>query len=487
MISRSEMNSPIFKFCLFCLFLFLNVSLACGHQPDKVFQETRVFLKRPLITIQYRTTYGEVLAKINVIQADKDEDGQLSPEEKSLLLQSMSKKILSKLELSIDGENRKLTYVDGQLSAPASQHLITQLIFELSVEDLIDGQRTLLLTDNNFPGTALGDISYAVHAGAGSETAKATQDERTLSWSFLCDKNLIGDPVVQDEAPVQDMAKQGEKSSEENQLSRLLKQEKLSPWFIFLALLIATGLGALHALSPGHGKAMVAAYLIGEKGTVRDAVVLGSIVTLTHVSSVVLLGIVALILSEFLLPQQLYPWFGVISGALIFIVGFWMLARRALSNGDHSHNHDHHEHDYNPRYEHHHSHSHSAHSHDQEHGHSHLPKGKVTLSSLLLLGISGGIVPCPAALIVLLAAIAMHRIVFGLSLIFAFSIGLAAVLILIGILVVKSTKLMLRSKTEAKWLRILPVFSAGIIMLIGVGIAFNALVSAGIINVNFGL
>jgi ABC-type nickel/cobalt efflux system permease component RcnA len=111
----------------------------------------------------------------------------------------------------------------------------------------------------------------------------------------------------------------------------------------------------------------------------------------------------------------------------------------------------------------------------------------VTLSSLLLLGISGGMVPCPAALVVLLAAITMHRIVFGLSLIFAFSIGLASVLILIGVLVVKSTKLMLRSKTEAKWLRILPVFSAGIIMLIGIGIAFNALLSAGIINVNFGL
>jgi ABC-type nickel/cobalt efflux system permease component RcnA len=311
---------------------------------------------------------------------------------------------------------------------------------------------------------------------AGSDTAKATQDERTLNWSFLCDKNLMGDPVIQDEAPVQDMAKQGEKSSEENQLSRLLKQKKLSPRFIFLALLIATGMGALHALSPGHGKAMVAAYLVGEKGTVRDAIILGSIVTLTHVSSVVLLGIVALILSEFLLPQQLYPWFGVISGALIFIVGFWMLARRTLGNGDHSHSHEHH-----------HSHSHDVHSHDQEHGHSHLPKGKVTLSSLLLLGISGGMVPCPAALVVLLAAITMHRIVFGLSLIFAFSIGLASVLILIGILVVKSTKLMLRSKTEAKWLRILPVFSAGIIMLIGIGIAFNALLSAGIINVNFGL
>ncbi|MCK4817837.1 sulfite exporter TauE/SafE family protein [bacterium] len=470
------MNSPIFKFCLFYLFLFLNVSLAYGHQPDKVFQETRVFLKRPLITIQYRTTYGEVLAKVNVIQADKDEDGQLSPEEKSLLLQSMSKKILSKLELNIDGENRKLTYVDGQLSASASQHLITQLIFELSVEDLIDGRHTLFLTDNNFPDTALGGIFYAVDAGAGSETAKATQDERTLSWSFLCDKNLIGDPVIQDEALVQDMAKQGEKSSEENQLSRLLKQKKLSPWFIFWALLIAIGMGALHALSPGHGKAMVAAYLVGEKGTVRDAIVLGSIVTLTHVSSVVLLGIVALILSEFLLPQQLYPWFGVISGALIFIVGFWMLARRTLGNGDHSHSHEHH-----------HSHSHDVHSHVQEHGHSHLPKGKVTLSSLLLLGISGGMVPCPAALVVLLAAITMHRIVFGLSLIFAFSIGLASVLILIGVLVVKSTKLMLRSKTEAKWLRILPVFSAGIIMLIGIGIAFNALLSAGIINVNFGL
>ena len=462
MILKNISKFWLIRFCLSCLFISLTVSIAHAHQPNKVFQATLISLKRPLITIQYETTYGEVLAKVNVIRADTNKDGQLSKEEKSKFLKSKSKEILSKITPSIDGNKKELRYSDGQLNISSTQHMTTQLIFELPVEDLNEGQHEFFLIDDNFPETVLGDMYFAVYAGKGSKTLQVSQNNNSLTWNILYDMNLPGDPVSQNTEGLQGVMDGTKDQSEGSRLSQLLEQKNLNPWFIFLALLIAAGMGALHALGPGHGKAMVAAYLIGEKGTVRDAVILGSIVTLTHVSSVILLGIVVLVVSEFFLPQQLYPWLGIVSGVIIFLVGFWMLARRTLINN-------------------------SEHPHDHKHGDSHPPQEKVNLSSLLLLGISGGMVPCPAALVVLLAAIAMHRIIFGLSLIFAFSVGLAVVLILIGILVIKSTKFMLKSKTEAKWIRILPVLSACIIMLIGIGIVLNALLSAGIINVNFGL
>ena len=101
---------------------------------------------------------------------------------------------------------------------------------------------------------------------------------------------------------------------------------------------------------------------------------------------------------------------------------------------------------------------------------------------LLTLGISGGMVPCPSAMVVLLAAVAMHRIFFGLVLIFTFSIGLAAVLILMGILAVTATRFMARSTKAARWVRALPVFSAGIILLVGISLAFSSLLSGGVLN-----
>ena len=190
-------------------------------------------------------------------------------------------------------------------------------------------------------------------------------------------------------------------------------KKDLSPQLILVALGVAFFLGAVHALSPGHGKAMVAAYLVGSRGTVKDAVVLGGIVTFTHVISVIILGVVALALQGYFVQEKLHGWIGFVSGVLIFIIGYWMLARRALESS-HRRHHTHHDH---------------SHSHDHDHGHSHAPapEGDVTLGSLFTLGIAGGMVPCPSALVVLLVSISVHKILFGLLLIISFSLGLAAI------------------------------------------------------------
>lgn len=464
----------VFKLWLTCLFLVLRINHVYAHQPDKVFQETRVFLDRPHITIQYHTTYGAILAKVQILRADEDGDGLLSSKERIKFLEGLSNETLSNLTLTIDGVERKPSYTNGRLNLPYANyasHLISQLIFEVSVDELSDGPHVLHLSDRNFPTTVLGDMSFSVNASPGAETVKVTQEELTLNWSFLCREDLLGDSVAEDEERVQELLEQTQNTAEENRLSGLLAEGKLNPLFIFVALLTAMGMGALHALSPGHGKAVVAAYLVGAKGRISHAVILGTVVTLTHVSTVIILGIVALFLSAYILPQQLYPLLGVLSGLLITLVGFWMLARQALGLGNHTHS--------TERSDYHHE-----HNHHRNHGHLHLPKGTVSIPNLVMLGISGGIVPCPSALVVLLAAISMHRILFGLCLIFAFSLGLALVLISIGILIVKSTKFMMKFSQSKRWVRILPVLSATAIIMVGLGIAFNALLSANIITIN---
>ena len=197
-------------------------------------------------------------------------------------------------------------------------------------------------------------------------------------------------------------------------LTQNLAQMSLSPTFMLGGMGIALITGAGHALSPGHGKTMVAAYLVGSRGTPQHAVLLGLVTTVTHTMSVFALGIIALLLSRYILPEQLYPFLSLVSGLLVCGVGFWLLDRFLHPS------------------------SRSAHTHYSD-GHTHqhsLPQ--ITLRSLVSLGIAGGLIPCPSALVVLLSAIALHQTVYGLLLVCAFSVGLAIVLIGIGFIVIYS-------------------------------------------------
>jgi ABC-type nickel/cobalt efflux system permease component RcnA len=499
MTSKNNKTRSIFKWWFVCLLLFFTALPVSAHLSDKVFQDSRVFLKNSVFTIQYHTEYGEILGNVKVMQADKDKDGKLSPSEETAFLQKLSSDIQRHLSFSIDGAQHQLRYTHGRLNVPDENHLITWLMFEVSADELGEGKHMVSVRDENFPGAVLGNMRFAVHAGPGAETVQGLQNDRTLTWGFLSQKGLGGDPTGENEENIQ-TAKENKNTSEVGRLSRLLKEEQPSGFWVLFGLIMAAGMGAMHALSPGHGKTMVAAYLIGTKGTVRDAIVLGSTVTLTHVGSVMVLGFVTLSLSEYILPHQLYPWLGTVSGMMIACIGLWMLVK-GLKNHSHSqthpghHHHDNHGHthhghedhdhihdDANDHHVHHHD-DHEDHHHGHSHTHSHLPKGGVNLSSIIALGISGGMVPCPSALVILLAAISMHRILLGLGLIFAFSLGLASVLIIIGILMVKSTWLIKKTRNGNRLLRILPVVSATAIVVIGMGITFSALVSANVIHI----
>jgi nickel/cobalt transporter (NicO) family protein len=280
-------------------------------------------------------------------------------------------------------------------------------------------------------------------------------------------------------------------------IAALVSVERLSATVVALSMLAAFFWGAAHALTPGHGKAVVAAYLIGARGTARHAGILGLTVTLTHTAGVFVLGAVTLYLSRYILPEVLYPWLSVVSGLLVVAIGFSLLYRRVggkhTSDGEHHHARTHH-HDHVYSHAHHaRTHSHDAsehsnvhHAHSQDgHTHTHVLPGEhrstVTWHGLIALGVSGGLVPCPAALVLLLGAISLDRLGFGIVLVVAFSIGLAIVLTAIGLVMIYARKLFKRFSFEAKAPRFLSVASALAISLVGAAIVFESLVKTGII------
>ncbi len=267
--------------------------------------------------------------------------------------------------------------------------------------------------------------------------------------------------------------------------------------------LTASLLGGLHALEPGHGKTVVAAYLIGSKGRKIDAVILGIVVTLTHTISVILLAIAAKVASSriTLTEESMHGYLGLVAGLMILAVGIWMLIQRIRGREPfHFHSHDHgHAHSHNPIDGHVHSHDHTNdhdHDHNHDHNHNHNHEGhdletqparhphihehahdpqnadahggkRVGYWQLFLLGVSGGLVPCPAAIAILLAAVGAGRLGEGLTYILLFSLGLAAVLIAIGIVVVSAGQLASRFLDAKRFARKISIASAVLITCIG--------------------
>jgi ABC-type nickel/cobalt efflux system permease component RcnA len=223
---------------------------------------------------------------------------------------------------------------------------------------------------------------------------------------------------------------------------------------LVLMLLAALGWGALHALSPGHGKAMVAAYLIGTRGTPRDAVVLGATVTVTHTIGVFALGLVTLALSQYVLPEQLYPWLTLISGLMVVTVGAGVLRsrlrRRSVFRDAHAHGH--------------------AHGHGHGHAHDH----ELGSRGLLGMGAAAGLLPCPSALVVLLAAISQHEVALGMLLIVAFSLGLAGTLTGLGLVVVHARRFVPPRIAAGRLAALLPAVSAVLVIAIGLVLAAGA-------------
>ena len=271
-----------------------------------------------------------------------------------------------------------------------------------------------------------------------------------------------------------------------DRFAELISVPEITPMVALFGLLIAAALGAVHALSPGHGKTVVGAYLVGSRGTARHAAFLGLTVTITHTLGVFALGLVTLFASQYVMPERLFPILSLISGGIVLTIGLSLFIRRlraALAHPNHTHEHSHHHHSHDHAHDHDHSHDASlVHSHGGQ-THSHLPPGadgsRITWRSLLALGISGGLLPCPSALVVLLSAISLHRVGYGLILVVAFSLGLAATLTAVGLMFVYAGRLMKRPLGNGRLVRVLPVASAFVIACAGAVICYEAIAGAG--------
>ena len=380
------------------------------------------------------------------------------------------------LRLTVDGRPAALRQVGKpRISFPPGAGGLDTTRLELRLRAPVELPRRVSLSDYTFEGR----VGWkAIVAAPGEDTTVRTQAPSGDPTNGLrrYPDDLLSSPLDRRDASFSVMPGNGTlvapRSEGADQVSTsrtggdgfagLFERAAAGQGVLFVLLLAAFGWGAVHALSPGHGKAMVAAYLVGTKGKPRHAVALGATVTVAHTIGVFLLGFVTLALSQYVLPEDLYPWLNLISGALVVAIGLGVLRSRLRGRG-HSH----------------HGHHHHGHGHHHHHHHDHT----VTNRSLIGLGAAAGLIPCPSALVVLLGAIAQHEIALGLLLIVAFSLGLAGTLTGLGLAVVYARKLLPRlgrvsdgrAATLSRVAAALPAASAVVIVGVGCLLTVNAL------------
>jgi ABC-type nickel/cobalt efflux system permease component RcnA len=500
-------------------------------------QYSALLVGRDRVEVLYVVDMAEIPTFQELGTIREDRSAELTEEERQGYIERRSAELVEGLSLTLDGKVVKLEREETVLKFAQGKGLLPTLRLEMKlVGKWASAERgTLHYEDSNFQGRK-GWKEIIANALPGAEIkssdAPAKDQSDVLTYYRL---EVTSSPPTQTEATItyeasdtpasgvvaqtQDVEPKGKEWAQQRGdfFSNIL-QDKSIP--LAFALLLAFVAGAGHALSPGHGKTVVAAYLVGTRGTAGHATLLGLTVTISHTIGVFALGIIVLTLGDYILPETVVPFLGFVSGLLIMLVGVVLFAQRLrywrksradlvhthdghthVHDHDHSHEHDHghahdHSHDHGHGDHHHHDHDHD-HSHDHSHDHDpsvvhkHGPFGKahthlptdgraVTIGSLLALGITGGIIPCPSALVVLLVAIYTNQVALGLLLIVAFSLGLASVLTGLGLLVVygrgmlEKVRLGNRLRTGVILGR-LPMASALAVTCLGFVMAFSAL------------
>ena len=480
---------------------------------------TRIEVGRTRISVHYVVDMAEIPTFQEQQTIDTDGDGASSPAELEAYARRAAGRYADGLRLGVDGARVLLALGGQSVSLPQGEGGLPTLRVECDLYGDVaasDATRKLTFANLNhegrtgwheivveprdgvavFDSTAYGNsITSELKAYPGDLlTAPLNEREAVVSFSISSGVPAGAKPLVmRDGRPAEIKAR--------DPLTELIAVPQLSAYGAFVGLLIAAGLGAGHAFSPGHGKTVVGAYLVGARGTWQHAVFLGLTVTITHTLGVFALGVVTLAASQYVVPEQLYPVLTFISGAMVAGIGLSLFVARlrawrerpvdavvdvsddeaqgtrAAPPADHEHDDavhfdgtDDEAFTRPPR-------SAFVHSHGGR-VHSHAPPGadgtRVTWRSLLALGVSGGLLPCPSALVVLLAAISLHRVGYGLLLVVAFSLGLAATLTCIGLVFVYAGRFVKRPQTSGGLLRALPVLSALVIACLGALICLEA-------------
>jgi nickel/cobalt transporter (NicO) family protein len=347
------------------------------------------------------------------------------------------------LVLTVDGRRVPLALAPGgRLSFPAGQGGLRTTRVELLLTARVRDPRRVELHDLTFPGR-LGWKAIVVRPGAGTDVRSSVPASDPTGGLRHYPRDLLKSPTDQRSASFVVKPGRGSVTAPRANGGGTVTENRSGDGFaavfsdaasgrgvLVLLLLAAFSWGALHALSPGHGKSMVAAYLVGTRGTARHAAALGATVTVAHTAGVFALGFVTLALSQYVLPEDLYPWLTLVSGLLVVGVGIGVLRSRVRR----------------------------ARAHHHHHGPEDLGwKG------LVAMGASAGLIPCPSALVVLLGALSQHQVGLGLVLITAFSLGLATTITGIGMAVVYAREALAR----VRFSRRLPVISAVAIVIVG--------------------
>ena len=384
------------------------------------------------------------------------------------------------LELKVDGKRVPLAVVAHRTSERPGAGGLKTLRFDAIYEAPAAGSR-LSFTDRSF-ASRIGwrEIVITARDGARLGTSSGLQTTRSDELRTY-PKDLLRSPLDIRSATAEFTPGSGgatppaigETPAVQHStggFASLIERGNLSLGVILISLLIAAFWGSVHALTPGHGKALVAGYLVGTKGKPRHAFLLGATVTVTHTFGVFALGLVTLLLSQFIVPDQLYPWLTLASGLLVVLVGFGVLRSRLRTGGwaDHEHGDGTHTHDS-------HEHGHGDHHHHHHHDRAASNDDSLTSKGILGVGIAAGLLPCPSALVVLLSALAVHRVGFGFALIAAFSLGLAATITCIGLIAVLARRAFSRVSFEGRLVRALPALSAVVILGVGVALTVKAL------------
>jgi nickel/cobalt transporter (NicO) family protein len=476
--------------------LFVLIGVSTGHHPQVVSAHplgnftinhySRIDLAADQVILQYALDMAEIPTFQERVLIDRDQDSQLSEEEGIEYLKNKSQALKDGLELLVNGNPVKLQVVSQELDFPPGQGGLPTLRIDLLLQGPLalageEGEQTLYYRDDNYL-RRLGWKEIVIKAREGISLVNSTAPEVDQSNRLrIYPRDMLSSPLDLTEASSTfvlgggnlSQTSQSEPGSvtvkpnprPEDAFTSLITAEQLTLPLVALSLVFALGLGAAHALSPGHGKTIMAAYLVGTQGTVKHALFLGLTVTLSHTLGVLALGGVALYASSLIAPDRLYPWLGLTSGVIILGIGVWLLISRVSQNLE--------EHHYHP--------------HDQHHHHWPNDTNKLSLTrkNLTALGVVGGLVPSASALVILLAAISLHRLSFGLLLILAFSTGMAVVLAGVGLVLVYAGKAVERVGFQHRWIASLadriPLLTALVVLVSGLVLVVRAALQIGLV------
>jgi nickel/cobalt exporter len=420
------------------------------------------------IEVRYVVDMAEIPTFQETPHIDTDRDGSLDMVERQVWADKEAGVIRSNLIITVDGDAVVLRVASDSVRFRAGQAGLPILYFTATFLGQLPGSSgTIRFADRNFPGrigwkevTASSRDGVAV---SGSSVPAASVSRELTAYP----KDLLSSPLdvaaarlafhpgrSAKTAPAEDMESvTGAPVASGGSFAGLVNRP-LTPLVVVLSLAVAFGFGALHALGPGHGKTITAAYLVGQEARARQAAAVGAAVALMHTASVLVLGLVVFVVARSFPPDRVYPWLTLATGVVALGLGTGLLVvrvRARRTSDDHSHGH--------------------SHSHPpglDPGGHSHLAR-PISGRGLAALAVAGGILPSPTAFVVLTGAVASHRVGYGLALILAFSAGLAASLMVVGLLALRARAAVGR-RLAGRWVGVVPVASA--LVIVGFGVFF---------------